>query len=287
MMSMRTACIIALLLSTVMAKGSGNEPAMTPAASMSKAIHLLKEEVRSASTEPPRWEPDFFREESFDADSSLAAKRLFTRQDPDPRIDAYVRWQLTGIAATGQLTDSRRFDRLLKTLPDLPENPLAAPRTIRRFEKEMNHRTPTGQNVEEAAAALESIQLEAAQQERWTHPGRSLRQWLIEQAPDQRQRLNAALIAVEAEIEAGWSSDDAVQVVDRVCGELGSGPALDDKQIEAFRKQAGALMSKDRLYIDDGWSDGRSFSVEIGHSTVRDYDVARWIKLLKYGNTMP
>ena len=285
MMFMRTVGIIAFLLFAGMAIGSESESSMNPSESMGKAIHLLKEEARSAKSEPPRWKTDFFEEESLEVDPSLAAKRLFSRQDRNPEVDAYVRWQLTAIATPRDLSSSR-FDRLLKQLPDLPENPLAASRTVRRFENEMNRNRPTEKNIKEAAAALKLIQSEAQQKEAWAHPGRSLRMWLMNHSPSDHQKLDAALEAVESEVQAGWSAADAVRTVDRICGELGSRSSLDDKQIETFRKKAGKLLKKERLFIESGWNDDRSFTVEVSYSTVRDYDVARWIKLLKYGNTM-
>ncbi|MBG84464.1 MAG: hypothetical protein CMJ40_07965 [Phycisphaerae bacterium] len=285
MMFMRTLGIIALLLSAGMAIGSEIDSSMTPTESMSKAIHLLKEEARSATSEPPRWETDFFEEESLEIDPSLAAKRLFSRQDRNPQVDAYVRWQLTAVAEPDELGGSR-FDRLLKQLPDLPENPLAESRTVRRFENEMNRSRPSEQNVKDAAAALKTIQTEAREKEAWAHPGRSLRYWLMQQAPTDQQRLAAALEAVESEIQAGWAVDDAVRNVDRICGELGSRSSLDEKQMEEFRKQASRLGKKERIFIQGSWNDERSFTVEVSYSTVRDYDVTRWLKLLKYGNTM-
>ncbi len=282
---MRTLGITALLLFSGMAISSEIESPMTPSESMVKAIHLLKEEARSATSEPPRRTTDFFEEGSFEIDPTLAAKRLFTKQDRNPEIDAYVRWQLTGIAAPNDLGRSR-FDRLLKQLPDLPENPLAASRTVRRFENEMNRNRPSEQNIKDAAAALKLVQSEAAQKQAWANPGRLLRMWLIEQSPTDRQKLDAALEAVESEVQAGWSAERAVRNVDRVCGELGSRSALNDKQIKDFQKKANRLLKKERLFIESGWNDERSFTVEVSYSTVRDYDVTRWIKLLKYGNTL-
>tara|TARA_B100001059_G_scaffold12583_2_gene10100 strand:+ start:1375 stop:2238 length:864 start_codon:yes stop_codon:yes gene_type:complete len=286
MMGMRTVCISALLLSIGIATGSESEPAMTPAESMNQAVHQLKEEARTSKTEPPRREADFFEEESFEIDPSLAAKRLCSRQDRDTRIDAYVRWQLTAVAAPKELDGSGRFDRLLKQLPDLPENPLAASRTVRRFENEMNRTRPSEKDISDAAAALKSVQQEAQQKEAWAHPGRSLRKWLMNQAPTDPQKLHAALEGVESEIEAGWSVDDAVRDVDRICGELGSRSSLDEKEMETFRRRADKLVRKERLFIGGGWNDERSFTVEVSYSTVRDYDVKRWMKLLKYGTIM-
>ena len=285
MMCMRSVCIMVLLLSIGTATGSESEPAMTPSESISQAIHRLKEEARESPEAPPRARLDFFEEESFEVDPSLAAKRLSSRQDRNPQVDAYVRWQLTAVAESNGL-DGSRFDRLLKQLPDLPENPLAESRTVRRFENEMNRSVPSKKNIEDAAAELKALQLEARKKRAWAHPGRELRRWLMRQAPTDRQKLDAALEAVASEIRAGWSTEEAVRNVDRICGELGSRSSLDDRQMETFRKQASKLLGKERLFIESGWNDERSFTVEVSYSTIRDYDLTRWMKLLTYGSTM-
>ena len=108
----------------------------------------------------------------------------------------------------------------------------------------------------------------------------------MRQAPTDRQKLDAALEAVASEIRAGWSTEEAVRNVDRICGELGSRSSLDDRQMETFRKQASKLLGKERLFIESGWNDERSFTVEVSYSTIRDYDLTRWMKLLTYGSTM-
>ena len=285
MMVMHTVGIIAILLSACMATGSKIEPSMTPIDSMGKAIHLLKQEARSSTSKPPRLEADFFEKHDLEIDPALASKRLLTRQDRDPQVDAYVRWQLTAVAAPGELHTSR-FDRLIKQLPKLPENPMAESRTVRRFENEMNRNRPSEQNIKDAVEAMQAVKMEARSRDAWAQPGRSLRQWLMRQAPSDRQKLAVALEAVESEVRAGWPVDEAVRNVDRICGDLGSRSSLDDKQIEDFRKKAARQSSKERIFIEDSWNDERSFTVEVGYSTVRDYDVTRWVKLLRYGNPL-
>jgi hypothetical protein len=278
---MMSAPLIMVLLLGVGPVASGPEP--TPAAAVARGIQLLKQEVKKDATHPPRDEADFFDDFEFETDATEAAKRLTTPLDAKPRVDAYIRWQLTAIADPNRLPTARRYRQMLDRMPRLPPNPLADERTIRRFEREAYRTYQTKETAQAAITAYQAVEQQSEQAEDWAMPGRQLRLWLVDRSVDPQAKLLAMLEWVHAEVAAGWNPRQAINRMDGLCKRLGDAGALDEEAIDAFKASANRLTSTRSPLAVNAWAQEKSFSVEVTYITLEDYDINRWVKRLRYG----
>ena len=275
--------MIAILLLVPAAPCWSLDQAPTPAAAVGRAVRQLAQETRKETPAPPRQQTDFFEGFEWETDGEEATKRLLKPQDSNDRIDAYIRWQLTAIADPSSLPDGRHFQRMLERLPPLPTNPRSDERTIRRFEQEVNRRYPTEKSVSKTMAAWQELEQQSRQQETWAEPGRALRRWIVEHAPDNTTRLQAMLESVHAEIAAGWNPDRRMRQLEDLCGQLGNRQSLDEKQVADFAKLAMSLTKTRKPLASNARAEELVFTVNVRYIAIRDYDVNRWVKRLRYG----
>ena len=281
-MTIRLLAILLALLPAMTAWSLDKEP--TPAAAVGRAVRVLQQEVGKNSPEPPRSKADFFRSFELETDGEEATKRLEKRQSRDARIDSYVRWQLTAIADPDALPDGRRFERLLEQLPPLPLNPMCNEQIIRKLEREASRPVHTEKSGEAALKSWNQLEEESAEIRPWIRPGVELRQWIIDNSPDDELKLTAMLELVHAEVRAGWDPRRSIKRMDQLCAELGDRRSLNSEAITSFESKAMALTRNKQPLIKGAWLQELDFNVEVIFVGIRDYDVNRWLKRLRFGS---
>ena len=190
------------------------------------------------------------------------------------------------IAEPDALPNDRNWDRLLRSLPALPQNPLAEERAIRQLEAEAHRERRTAKSVERAMMQWTALEGRFEDVEPWARPGRALRRWLVDHAPDDGARLDAMLEWVHAEVMAGWHPREAIGRMDGLCAAIGDRRGLEASAIDAFGTRARPLLKTRRSLIEGAWGnqEERTFGVEVTFIAIEDYDLNRWIKRLRFGS---
>ena len=283
-MTIRLLAFVIPVLLSMPASALDKDP--TPAAAVGRAVRSLQQEVKNDDPEPPRSKKDFFRSFEFETDGKEAAKRLEKRQSRDPRVDSYIRWQLTAIADPGELPDGRRFERLLEQLPALPKNPMCNELTIRKLEREGSRPVHTEKSGKAAMNTWNQLEQETESVKLWVKPGRELREWLIGSSPEDELKLLAMLELIHAEVKAGWDPGRSIRQMDQLCAELGNRQSLSEETIKSFGSRAMTLTRNKQPLIRGAWLQELDFNVEVTYVAIRDYDVNRWLKRLRFGSPL-
>ena len=283
-MTIRLLAILAALLPAMTAWSLDKEP--TPAAAVGRAVRALQQEVGKDNPEPPRSKADFFRSFELKTDGEEATKRLEKRQSRDARIDSYVRWQLTAIADPEALPDGRRFERMLEQLPRLPMNPMCNEQIIRKLEREASRPIHTEKSGEAALKSWNQLEEESAEIRPWIRPGVELREWIIDNSPDDQLKLTAMLELIHAQVTAGWDPARSIRKMDQLCAQIGDRRSLNAEELKSFESRAMGLTRNRQPLIKGAWLQELDFNVEVNYIAIRDYDVNRWLKRLRFGSPL-
>jgi len=194
------------LMTVALTAWGGHRTSETPPRSLRAAVTALRAEGRAAKREGtlPRDEPalgDLLEDAPDPADLAAA---LAGRLDPDPVVDAYIRWQLT--AAAHRVTwDDAGFAALLRAAPGFAPNPRADAdllEFLRVCEDEDSLSPRRHRQLERRLADLDE---QAARATRLSHPGQALQAWIHEQLPARGpRRVLWRLAGLDALLRAGW-----------------------------------------------------------------------------------
>jgi hypothetical protein len=261
----------------------GQDAPPRPAAALADAVRTLTTEARdvAAGRRPARTKADFAKSFQHPVPPDALGRKIITPVAKDPFVDAYVRWQLTSFKPALPPLDRRGFDRMMRQLPPLAENPRA--------------RTPL---LERLAAAVRAGALDETQQTRFrtvmdqlakesteaagrNRPAIGLRRWLTRQFPDTGER--AILLRVEscaALALRGWPVERAKAYVDKVCRATGATLVTDEAQrvTRAIDRLAGpgrSFLRSARL------TDGGEVRVQYGDASVYDFETRGWVRSLR------
>lgn len=250
-------------------------------ASVSAAIAELVREAEAIveqDADPPRT-PDFAGRHEFDLEPLAVGRALATRAHRDPFVDAYVRWQLAGVEHVLPDLDERAFDRLLESLPRLPENPRADRRLLATMSVLRGAGPiPTARQAT-IRAELDQLAARAARAEARCLPARDLRRRLASRFDgDPARRLDLELETIAALVAAGWPCAAAKSRLDDLCVTLGREAALDAEDRATFGRHAGRLAGRRRSLLAGAAFRENVLEPVYDDTAVDDFEVRRWIR---------
>lgn len=258
-------------------------------ARFNRAVRVLTEEARAAldTGEFPRREADFAASFEGTLDAVVLARRLPRAVDRDPVIDAYVRWQLTSFRPDFNVLSEREFERLLASLPALPEHPRADRallETLNRAVRLSNERQGgllTEREADTLGGMLEANTARVGSATARARPGLELRMAIERAAGELGPR--AHLVRLErlgAMVSAGWDVESEKR---RVNDRFTAG-ANDATLVEADRQRiisiARRLIGQRRGYLRFARIVERRVEFEANESAVYDFEVNGWARAL-------
>ncbi len=204
-------------------------------------------------------------------------------QHADPFVDAYVRWQLTGLAGGPAILDDRVTGQLLDHLPRLVDNPRAEPRFVARLERAATAGALAPSELQRVRGELAAIEAAAARAEALNRAAEGFLGWVQERLADaapqdtgHRPILLAARLA--ACVGGGWPSGRAKADLTRA---LSEGPAPAGPSRRRLEASLQRLAGVQRQFLEQVTflADG-SIRVDFATAAVADDDVERWLTLL-------
>ncbi len=74
--------------------------------------------------------------------------------------------------------------------------------------------------------------------------------------------------------------------MDQLFAELGNRQSLCEEMIKSFGSRAMTLTRNKQPLIRGAWLQELDFNVEVTYVAIRDYDVNRWLKRLRFGSPL-
>ena len=239
-------------------------------------------EAVAAGTRPAREGADFAKGFGVKLPADRVADRLLRPIGREPFVDAYVRWQLTSFRPDLPRLDDRSFERLLESLPTLPENPRANRRHIDRFTRAQQAGTLDPEQLASAQRELAAFKEEVATAWKRCGPALRLRAWLQMRLP--KTGVRAILVRGErcvALVNAGWPVDDAKGELAKCCTSSASDPAFSPADRRRIGQRLARLDRLRRPLVTRALVQNDAVVVQFGETAVYDFEVRRWTKSLQ------
>lgn len=276
---------------------------------------MLSREARQAKAQQkmPRAAPDFAASYPHRVDQAALASRIIRRVNNDPFVDAYVRWQLLSFtsltapasapasapgtaresasgAAAGPsgpalptMTDEQ-FEQVLSDLPALIDNPRADSVLI----ADLNS-AARGNPLDTHAQAflqrrIKQMDDRTARIEAFNRAPLGLRLWLGEQVATDKNVLRPMLAAIEevvATISAGWNAGAARQRFEGLVQQAARDQILTEAQRELIAEKIENLNGRKNMYVRSARIEGDNVIVEYADTAVDDFEVRKWVKMVK------
>ncbi len=264
--------------------GTPPERQSRPASALAEAIKRLTEEARQAKTgqRPARSRADFVKDFGREVPLASVGNKLRRRLHRDPFIDAYVRWQLTSFEPALPEMSDRQFERFLAELPRLTENPRADHSLIASLGAVVRTGPLTERERTSISRVLDDLAERSSRARTLNQPALAFRSWLERGLPPQGAAgLQVALERVAALIEAGWPVDRLKARLDERFRANAGLASFTDEQRRRVAEQAYRLAGRQRLYVTSARIEEETLAVNYGETAVYDFDVRRWVKLMR------
>lgn len=201
-------------------------------------------------------------------------------QHADPFVDAYVRWQLTGLAGDGSAgigLDDKLAGQLLDHLPRPVDNPRAESRFVARLERAAGFGPLPPAELQRVRSEIAAVEAAAAEADALNRATDGFHAWVEQRLGEQwRPILLSARLA--ACVAGGWPSTRAKADLTRSFSE-GPGPAGPlRRRLEASLQRLTGTQRRSLeqvTFLADG-----SIRVDLATAAVSAADVERWMKLL-------
>lgn len=273
------------------ARGQDADPPRTPRAAVRIAIDQLTTEARAAKREGrlTRTEADFAESFDHETDPHELGRQIMRRQDRDPFIDAYIRWQLTSFEIILPEVADRRFEKFLGELPDFAENPRADEvvlALIQRWRETLEQREGAQLTEDEAAGVnreLNTLSEAHTRASRFSDPARKLRDWMIEKLEENGGlRVHQARLELcNSLIEAGWPvSDVKRQILDGLEASHRDA-SLTAEHRRTLARQMAQLANARRAILQTARVINNRLEFTINETAVYDFEVNAWIRAMR------
>ncbi len=263
-------------------------PQAADPASVGGIVTALLVEARAieADDQEPRLRPDYVKEVPPINDDTrrLLTRRLRAPVDRSPFVDAYVRWQLTGFELELPVeTGLRPFSRWIEHLPALEANPRSEA-NVQRELLAVRGVTLTEPDQLRFRAALDELARRSSASRARNRPALALRRWIAGKLADHGEAaLLIRLEACQALIRSGWDPQEIIEQIDACCARTAEVAPLEPASHNAVMTVATRLTSISTVVVQSAQLEGEIARVDVGLVTVRDFDVARWRRLLLRG----
>ena len=265
--------------------GSGRPAPQEPsAAALAEAIKILIDEAKQAKHDQqlPRATADFAGGFGREVPPEMLARRLARRAHADGFVDAYVRWQLTSFDPPLPDLDERALERFLAQLPPLLHNPHAEETLIESLGSAAREGQLSPRVQADVRRGLDDLAKRAGLVQALNRPALELRDWIDKKLPESGPpRLMAALERCGALVEAGWEASPAKLEVEQRFRARGRDLTLTSQQRVRLAAQAGRLAGRSRTYVRSARIVEGALVVDYQDTAVYNFDVRRWIKLLR------
>jgi hypothetical protein len=270
--------------------GAAVEPPPKPGGSakaakaLDRAVESLRVEARQvrAALRLTAAQPDFAARWSEPVPVEDLSAAMAMRQDRDPFIDAYIRWQLTSFDPPLPPLDDRGFLRFMDAAPPLLENPRAAADILAAFERaDAEPALPPQERARLQALAAE-MERRAPIAAQMNLPAEAWRDWVaVRLGETGARRLLWLLERCAATIEAGWPTRSIKSRLSREFAEAAGDRSIFQNDRDRIAATARRLIGRSRRMV----SEVTMFvagDVEISFSTaaVDAADVQSWIDRL-------
>lgn len=265
--------------------GSGRPAPQEPsAAALAEAIKILIDEAKQAKHDQqlPRATADFAGGFGREVPPEMLARRMARRAHADGFVDAYVRWQLTSFDPLLPDLDERALERFLAQLPPLLHNPHAEETLIESLGSAAREGQLPPRVQADVRRGLDDLAKRAGLVQALNRPALELRDWIDKKLPESGPpRLMAALERCGALVEAGWEASPAKLEVEQRFRAGGRDLTLTSQQRVRLAAQAGRLAGRSRTYVRSARIVEGALVVDYQDTAVYNFDVRRWIKLLR------
>lgn len=252
------------------------EPAVRDAISQLRAEAL---HARQQQTLPAK--PDFASRFKGSLSAQQLKALISQPTNPDPFVDAYIRWQLTSIGEAPQWSD-RELILLLHSLPPMIENPRAAGHVVELFE-----RAAVAEQLSVAERArLQEMVHELDEQvsivETLNRPALELRHWLREaQGESSLQRVLVLIEHLATTVNGGWPTQGIKMRLSRACTESALDPALTNAQRQMLAEQMQSMVGRRRRFLNEvTFMANGTVNVTFSNARILQRDVDGWIERL-------
>lgn len=209
--------------------------------------------------------------------------RIARRNDTDPFIDAYIRWQLTSfkpVLDTTRMSD-REFERLVQGLPAVIHNPRADQALIDAFQRAASLGTLSEQQQVEMNNRLNGLAQRSSHVHAFNVPASQLHEWHMQQFANQPHRVLVLMLhRAHALAEAGWPVEEFKRSIDTQIARFARMREFTIQQRRAVALRAESSMARARIYLEiAGVTEGAAY-VNFNTTGIFDYDVRRWARAL-------
>jgi hypothetical protein len=261
-----------------------DEQKPSSASAVNIAITQLTQEVKEAAKEGrlPRSKADFAASFTHEIPSDAVVRKIIRPISRDPRVDGYVRWQLTSFRPSIAELEPRQYQQMLRQLPALQENPRANDELLRMVQA-MRRVNPLDETQKKAISdRLDSLSTYVSRTRDFNVPAIRFREWMSKQYEKNRARsLELAMERVAAHVKAGWSIDRLKTPLEAMFEAARWDDEFTDDQRRRIAKLAMELVGRRRVVLGSARVNQDQLEVEFDETAVYDFDVRRWIKLLE------
>lgn len=259
-------------------------PAKKKALTIRDAMRLLTDEgkaVRSRKIPPPA-RPDFASRFESSLDQADAGRALIKQANPDPFIDAYIRWQLTSFDPPLPAMDDSAFARFMDAAPPMVENPRAGAKVMLLLHNADGAGPLTMAELEHLRAIVADAEARAKQAEAMNIPALEFRSWVAQRlgqtGPRPRQWL---LERCAATVRAAWSTSLVKGDISRQFSASAGDETFTPQQRQMVAEQAKRLIGLSRQSFEKvAFMADSSVKPSFSTSDVDEKDVEKWIKRL-------
>lgn len=274
--------------------GGQSAPQRNPAGLLQQAVRELTAEARIAlqdgaiTRRSPTFAAAFLRERDAAADSippQVAWNALRRKQNNDPFIDAYIRWQLTGFNPQPPDEDSlaqEQFERFLVDLPPYLFNPRSESQVVYR----VNAALARTRLTDEQAAEISALNKDLIDRSRSTialnAPAIALRVWIEQNVSDRGMRIHQIrLERIAAMVAGGWNPDQLKRRMTRdleaAVKDYAFTPAQRARVAQQMTRTAGRRTPiVTRVSVEESVA-----TAQFDEAAVYDFEVREWIRTMQ------